>query len=53
MTKVIFARTDEWCGCKNAHPEVSEGLADGKLDRRAKARWKASEKELVPWPSEF
>jgi hypothetical protein len=30
MTKVIFKRTDEWCGCRNAHPEDAEGPADSR-----------------------
>ena len=25
MTKVIFAGSDEWGGCGNAHPDVAEG----------------------------
>jgi flagellin len=48
MTKVIFAITDEGGGCKEAQPEVLEGLTDGKKHRRARARKKASEKELNP-----
>jgi hypothetical protein len=28
MTKVIFDYTDELGGCRNAHPDVPEGLAD-------------------------
>jgi hypothetical protein len=33
MTKVIFESTDEVGGCKNAHPEVAEGLAGGENHR--------------------
>jgi hypothetical protein len=33
MTKVILAGTDEMGGCRNAYPEVTEGLADGKKHR--------------------
>jgi hypothetical protein len=28
VTKVILTGTDEWCGCKNAHPKEVEGPAD-------------------------
>jgi hypothetical protein len=28
MTKVILKTTDELGGCRNAHPDVPEGLAE-------------------------
>jgi hypothetical protein len=33
MTKVILEESDERGGCKSAHPEVAEGLAERKMHR--------------------
>jgi hypothetical protein len=52
MTKVIPARTDEPCGCEQAHPRVTAALA-GQRGASGFEGDEASEKELTPWPSVF
>ena len=34
MTKVIWERSDERGGCRNAHPDVAENLAEKMIHRR-------------------
>ena len=47
MTKVISAWTDEWGGCKQAHPDGTAASADERSAGGLEGS-KASEKELVP-----